>query len=420
MYKRRNSSRYTGRKYFGRERRRIRTFDPRKVIAEFKKNNGEDLDGWIDPDPPSNGYHGSNKNKDVNPPRSQIEPSEVKNEFFDLNLDKRLSENIKACGYQRPTPIQDQAIPHILEGKDLVGIANTGTGKTAAFLIPLINKVHLNSSSRVLVIAPTRELAIQIEREFSALSQNMNIHSAICIGGVSINGQIKRLHERPGFVVGTPGRLLDLEDQRKINFWEFNSIVLDEVDRMLDMGFIYDVNRIISKLPKNRQSLFFSATLARKVQGVMGKFIYNPIMISVKTADTADTVYQDVVELRGRDRADMLREILDKKEVSKALVFMRTKRRADLLHRNLRSIGFQVAVLHGNKTQNQRQRSLQMFDRGKVNVLVATDVASRGIDVDNISHVINFDLPETYDDYIHRIGRTGRADKKGIALTFIG
>jgi ATP-dependent RNA helicase RhlE len=387
MYKQRNYSRHPRRRYFKPRRANIRSFDPRTVIG-----------------------------KETSP---VLDVCEVKNKFSDFILNERLSKNIADHRFDAPTPIQDQAIPEILSGRDVVGVANTGTGKTAAFLIPLINKVCLNRNSKVLIIAPTRELAVQIEEEFRSFSQGLGIYSVICIGGVSIRGQINKLQRNPHFVIGTPGRLLDLENQRKINFNRFNSIVLDEVDRMLDMGFINDMEKIISKLPKDRQSLFFSATLDGEVKRVMGKFIFNPVMISVKTADASTNVHQDVIELKGRNKSDALCELLDKKEVSKTLVFMRTKRSADALHRSLSKIGFQSAVLHGNKTQNQRQRSLEQFRHGKVSVLIATDVASRGIDVDDISHVINYDLPESYKAYIHRIGRTGRADKKGIALTFV-
>lgn len=349
-----------------------------------------------------------------------LEVEEIKNNFSDFKLDGRLFKNIRDHGYDTPTPIQDQAIPEILRGRDVVGVANTGTGKTGAFLIPLINKVLHRRNSRVLIIAPTRELAVQIEKELQMFSKGLNIHSVITIGGVSIGGQIKKLQRNPQFVVGTPGRLLDLEGQHKLRFQNYESIVLDEVDRMLDMGFIHDVDKIISKLPHKRQSLFFSATLDPKVHSVMSKFITNPVMISVKTADASANVAQEIIELRGRDKIQVLRELLDTADVAKALIFVRTKRSADKLHRSLMKDRFQTAVLHGNKTQNQRQRSLDEFRLGRVNILIATDVASRGIDIDDITHVINYDLPESYDAYIHRIGRTGRADKKGVALTFVG
>lgn len=390
MYKQRNfsrGSRSNQTRHFS--KKKIRSFDPSNVIR-----------------------------KTVNQEAIVVE-HEITHAFSDFDLTSKLHDNIRGLGFTNPTPIQDQAIEHIMAGRDVVGVANTGTGKTAAFLIPLINKVVKSQDSRVLIIAPTRELAIQIEKDLHDLSRGMSIMSASCIGGVSLYGQIKRLQRRPNFVVGTPGRLLDLENQHKINFNLFDSIVLDEVDRMLDMGFINDINKIISKFPQKRQSLFFSATLDDSVKSVMSKFINNPVMISVKTADMSTNVHQDVVRMNGRKKTEVLREVLKKDEVEKTLIFMRTKRSADVLHRDLSTSGFQAAVMHGNKSQSQRQRSLDAFGRGNVNILIATDVASRGIDVDDITHVINYDLPESYDVYIHRIGRTGRADKKGIALSFV-
>jgi len=343
-----------------------------------------------------------------------------KHTFTDFPLQERLAQNVAQRKFTAPTPIQDKAIPEILAGKDVVGVANTGTGKTAAFLIPLINKVSKNPSSRVLIIAPTRELAVQINKEFQDYAQGMGIYSATLIGGVSVRNQIDRLHRNPQFIIGTPGRLLDLENQRKLDLRKFDSIVLDEVDRMLDMGFIDDITLIIDKIPTTRQSLFFSATLDEKVRSVMSKFIVNPVMIIVKTADFNTNVTQGIIELKGRNKADVLCELLRKNDVTKTLIFMRTKRNADSLQKNLQTSGLDSTVLHGNKTQKQRQKSLDLFRQGRVNVLIATDVASRGIDVNDISHVINHDLPESYEAYIHRIGRTGRANKKGIALTFIG
>lgn len=339
--------------------------------------------------------------------------------FKDFGLDSRLLHNILSKGYELPTPIQDQAIPEIKALHDVVGIANTGTGKTAAFLIPLINTMLNNPQHNVLIIAPTRELAVQIHDEFRSFTNNLRIGSGICIGGVSINSQIRTLQRKPQFIVGTPGRLLDLHTQRALTLYNFNTVVLDEVDRMLDMGFIHDITKIIEKLPRERQSLFFSATLSDDVKRVMGRFIHNPTIISVKTQETNLNVEQEIVVLQGRNKADVLIQILDEKTVEKTLIFMRTKRSADSLHRNLYNIGFNTAVLHGNKSQSQRQRSLDQFRKGEVNILIATDVASRGIDVDNITHVINYDLPESYEAYVHRIGRTGRADKKGKALTFV-
>ncbi len=357
------------------------------------------------------------ESKNVNQPAQK--PYIVVNKFTDFSLEPDLTNNILNRNYVEPTPIQDRAIPEIMAGRDVVGVANTGTGKTAAFLIPLINKVMINGNSKVLIIAPTRELALQIEKEFFSFTKGLHVYSTACIGGASINAQVKKLQRNPQFVIGTPGRLLDLANRRKINFGRFDSIVLDEVDHMLDMGFIHDINKIITELPENRQSLFFTATLDKKVESVMSKFIHDPVKITVKTSDIRTNIHQDLVELRGREKITVLSEILDKEEVTKVLIFTRTKRGADKLYKGLSNRGFHSTVLHGDKRQSQRRKSLDKFRNGNVNIMIATDVASRGIDVDDISHVINHDLPETYDDYIHRIGRTGRVNKEGIALTFV-
>lgn len=339
--------------------------------------------------------------------------------FSDIPVHPLLKQNILSKGYKEPTPIQDAAIPALLEGKDVVGIAATGTGKTAAFLIPLINKVLNNNSEKVLIVAPTRELAIQINNELFEFTRGTRIESVICIGGVGIGGQTNRLRRNPNFVVGTPGRLKDLEQRRAINFNSFRSIVLDEVDRMLDMGFIKDVTYIVSKLSTVRHSLFFSATLPDKVKGIMNQFATNPILISVKTQPTSVNINQDVVKLNGRDKIEVLDELLANRDFQKVLVFGRTKHGIDRVARALTIRQITVAAIHGNKTQGQRQKALELFKNNKVQVLLATDIASRGLDINDVTHVINYDLPETYEDYVHRIGRTGRANKKGIALTFI-
>ncbi len=352
-------------------------------------------------------------------PEYKQEFYEPKHTFSEFRISEQLKGNIEKRGYTSPTPIQDQSIPKILSGSDVVGIANTGTGKTAAFLIPLIDKVQHSRASRVLIIAPTRELAVQIDKELQLFSIGFKVKSVICIGGVSIRGQIHKLNKRVSFVIGTPGRLLDLNNQRKLNFNEFETVVLDEVDRMLDMGFIRDVQKIISQLPRNRQSLFFSATVGDDVLKIMKQFTKNPVTVSVKSQDIAVNVDQEVVKIGGRAKIDVLQGLLDQPEYKKVLVFGRTKRGADKLARELVKTGFLVATIHGNKSQNQRQKSLDLFKQGKVNILIATDVVARGIDVDNITHVINYDLPESYDHYLHRIGRTGRAEKRGKALTLV-
>lgn len=339
--------------------------------------------------------------------------------FADFDLTSQLQRNIERRGYDTLTPIQDQAIPQLLSGHDVIGLANTGTGKTAAFLIPLIQKTFTDRDQKVLIVAPTRELAVQIEQELRQFSQGMRLNSALCIGGVNIRPQIYRLQGRPQFVIGTPGRLRDLEAQGALRFIDYNNIVLDEVDQMFNMGFIRDVKYIASQLPRVRQSLFFSATLPESLQNIVREFLHNPIKISVKSKDTAANIDQDVIHTNGRQKLEMLQELLLQKEFDKVLVFLRTKHATEKLAISLSRLGFAVGSIHGNKNQNQRQRAIQEFKNNRIKILIATDVASRGLDIDNVSHVINFDLPETYEDYIHRIGRTGRADKKGIALTFV-
>jgi superfamily II DNA/RNA helicase len=339
--------------------------------------------------------------------------------FTELAVDPRLKQNIVTKGYTIPTPIQDKAIPMIMAGRDVVGLANTGTGKTAAFLVPLINKLVTEPSSRVLIVAPTRELAVQIEDEFRNLARGMQIWSALCIGGVSISGQIHKLRSVPKLVVGTPGRLKDLEQQRFLRFDSFNTIVLDEVDRMLDMGFITDVKYIISGLPTKRHSLFFSATLPDNAKEIIKTLMTSPIYISVQTKPITDNINQSVIKTNGKPKIELLHDLLIQEEFTRVLVFGRTKWGMEKLSKALIERGFKVAAIHGNKTQNQRQKALQLLKDSRIQALLATDVASRGLDIDNVSHVINYDLPETYEDYIHRIGRTGRADKKGVALTFV-
>jgi len=350
---------------------------------------------------------------------STVEQYQNKHAFADFAVNEQIKTNLTTKGYLNPTPIQDQIIPHIVEGRDVVGIANTGTGKTAAFLIPLIDKALKKANTRVLVVTPTRELALQIRDELITFSQNLPIFSTICIGGSSIARQIERLQRRPNFVIGTPGRLKDLSQRRKINFVHFDTIVLDEVDRMLDMGFVHDMEAIISQLPEERQSLFFSATTNKKVENIMQGFLKNPVHVVIKSAENKINIDQDVVKLKGRVKVEVLHDLLIQKEFQKVLVFGRTKFGMERLSRELDSRGFKVASIHGNKTQGQRQKALQQFREDRVQVLLATDVVSRGLDINNVTHVINYDLPETYEDYIHRIGRTGRAEKSGIALTFV-
>ncbi len=341
------------------------------------------------------------------------------NTFLDFPFNQRIKENIKRLGYLHPTPIQDQAIPYILDGRDIIGIANTGTGKTAAFLLPLLQKVLTNRNERVLIITPTRELAAQIKDDLQSYSRELPINSCLCIGGVNIHSQIMKLRTRPQFVIGTPGRLKDLVETKKIQLPEFSNIVLDEVDRMLDMGFIEDITFLTSRLPTKRQSLFFSATLPNSLKPLMESFLRTPVTVSVKKQETASSIEQDVIHVQKQKKVEALHDLLVQENFSKVLIFGKTKHGVEKLATELAKRGFKVAAIHGNKTQSRRQKALQMFKQNSVQILVATDVAARGLDIPQVSHVINYDMPQTYEDYIHRIGRTGRAQHKGYALTFI-
>jgi ATP-dependent RNA helicase RhlE len=301
----------------------------------------------------------------------------------------------------------------------VVGIANTGTGKTAAFLIPLLHKISQDRSQKALIIAPTRELAAQIRDEVIAFTQHFRFQTVLCIGGANMSRQIDGLRRRPDIVIGTPGRLKDLYLQRQLDFNQYSSIVLDEVDRMLDMGFIRDIQFIVSFLPKDRQSIFFSATLSPEVRQVMNGFLRDPVIISVKSQETALNIEQKIVRTAGRNKVDVLHEILSETTVTKTIIFGRTKHGVERLSRELYQRGYAVEALHGNKSQNQRIRALDSFKRNRVTVLLATDVAARGLDIDDVSHVINYDLPSSYEDYVHRIGRTGRAQNKGVAVSLV-
>lgn len=342
------------------------------------------------------------------------------NSFAGLQVADIIKTNIKNKGYKDLTPIQDQAIPPILAGRDVIGLAQTGTGKTAAFLVPIINKIYLNRAQKALIIAPTRELALQIDEELYTLTFNMSIYSALLIGGASLNTQINKIRRNPNITIATPGRLKDLLIRREIFLNDFKTFVLDEVDRMVDIGFIADIKYFISLLPEMRQSLFFSATISPKINDLLNSFVKDPVTISLKKRDTSENVDQDVVRVGNRSRKiEHLHELLIKDGFDKVLIFGRTKHTVEKLNRELVHRGFKSDSIHGNKTQGQRQRALESFKRDQIQVLLATDVASRGLDIDNVTHVINYDLPPTYEDYIHRIGRTGRMDKKGTALTFV-
>ncbi|PIS16051.1 ATP-dependent helicase [Candidatus Roizmanbacteria bacterium CG09_land_8_20_14_0_10_41_9] len=383
--------------------------------------------------PRSNGYgrRFGNRRLPVVPIHSFIKKAAVSHEqptiglkpavkFSELAIHEKLKQNIAARNYADLTPIQEKGIPEILAGKDVIGISNTGTGKTAAFLIPLIEKVIHNSSYKALIITPTRELALQIREELRKFTYQIPLYSTFCIGQSSMSNQIYDLKRNPHVVIGTPGRLKDLIERKVLRLDQFKMIVLDEVDRMLDMGFIHDIKHIISFLPEKRQSLFFSATVSPEINRLIQSFVKNPITISVKTQETTSHIRQDIVRIQpGKTKIEVLDGLLKKEDFTKVLVFGRTKFGVERLSRELFRKGFKVTSIHGNKPQNKRQQAIRMFKEDVVKILVATDVAARGLDIPNVSHVINYDLPATYEDYIHRIGRTGRADKTGTALTFV-
>jgi len=348
-----------------------------------------------------------------------VEPYKAVNALADFPIDDILKQNISNAGYSELTPIQDQAIPHIIDGRDLVGIANTGTGKTAAFLIPILNKVIKDPKQKILIVAPTRELAIQINQEFIKFATNLRIFSVCTVGGMPIFRQLKDLRRDYNFIIGTPGRLKDLVSRGRIKLGDFQTIILDEADRMLDMGFITDIKFLMSEMPKNRQTLFFLATLSNDIKRIINDFLKNPVQISVKTRDTASSIDQDVIYSKKETKIETLHELLIQPEFNKVLIFGQTKIGVEKLSSVLIERGFKVKSIHGNKNHSQRQQALRSFKENLIDILVATDVAARGLDIPNVSHVINYELPSTYEDYIHRIGRTGRGGKLGKALTFV-
>ncbi len=352
-------------------------------------------------------------------PIVKIEEAITVNTFEDFNLDTTLLNNIVSKGFKRPTLIQDQVIPQIMAGKDVLGIANTGTGKTAAFAIPLINEILKNPSKRVIILAPTRELAQQIKQEFRSFTYGLKVYIALAIGGAFMREQIMDIRRDPHIIIGTPGRIKDLGERRVINFSKLNTLVLDEVDRMLDMGFIDDIKGIVDQIPPTRQTLFFSATIDRKVETLIDTFLHEPAKISVKTEDSSSHVEQNVVRAARHEKESKLKELLASEEMKKVLVFGATQMIVEKLSISLNQSGLSAESLHGGKPQHKRQAIVRMFKESRFRILVATDVAARGLDIADITHVINYDKPNNYDDYVHRIGRTGRGDSTGFALTFV-
>ncbi len=346
--------------------------------------------------------------------------------FEQLNLIEPILKALNHEGYTNPTPIQEQAIPIVLQRKDLLGCAQTGTGKTAAFAIPILQILQESKEAgtahkgiKVLILTPTRELAIQIDESFAAYGKNLNLKHLVIFGGVSQQPQTNALRNGVDILIATPGRLLDLIEQRFINISQLEILVLDEADRMLDMGFIHDVKKIITKVPAKRQTLFFSATMPAEIAKLSSTILTNPSKVEVTpVSSTAETIQQSMYFVEKENKKHLLIHLLKDKAIQSALVFTRTKHGADKVVKELSRVGIGAEAIHGNKSQNARQRALSNFKTGHTRVLVATDIAARGIDVDNLSHVINFELPNIPETYVHRIGRTGRAGASGIAFSF--
>lgn len=368
---------------------------------------------------PVKGYIHPSKFVRAAEPQNQ-ELYQPRHSFDDFELSPLLKANLAAKGFELPLPIQDQTIPVALDGHDVIGVANTGTGKTAAFALPILHRLLTNPHSKALILAPTRELAQQIEQECRTIVRGSGLFGALLIGGASIGLQLRDLRANPNVVIGTPGRVRDHLERGTLRLQQFDMVVLDEVDRMLDMGFVNDVRTILSQLKQERQSFFFSATLGNNVSQLIETFANDPVTVSVKTADTSDNVNQDIVRYNGKtEKIDKLHDLLVQKDVQKTIVFEETQRNVDRLGKELSSRGFSADTIHGGKSQGQRQRALQRFKDSNVDILIATDVAARGIDIADITHVINYSIPQTYEDYTHRIGRAGRAGKIGYALTFV-
>ncbi len=355
----------------------------------------------------------------TNPVDTVEEVYKPKHNFDSFGFDKRLVEAIASLGIETPSPIQDKIIPEILAGHDVVGLAETGTGKTAAFLLPLIEKTLKDKNRQTLILAPTRELAIQIEDELKKLSSNTRFYSVVCVGGINIRPQIRALHKKNHFIIGTPGRVLDLINRKNFRTDGITTVVLDEADRMLDMGFINDMKKILGATPTERETLLFSATMSKDAEKIVNNFLKNPVTISVKKKDVTNSIAQDVTHFKNDSKFETLLKLLSDPEFKRVLIFGAMKHSVGKLATQLSDNNVKAESIHGNKGHGQRQRALTKFKEGSARVLVATDVAARGIHVDDVTHVINYDLPNTFEDYVHRIGRTGRGSKRGKALTFV-
>jgi ATP-dependent RNA helicase RhlE len=347
--------------------------------------------------------------------------------FSDLNIIKPILDALNEEGYSKPTPIQEASIPHVLAQKDLLGCAQTGTGKTAAFAIPMLQllakpKTMASSGARpirALILTPTRELAIQIQESFNAYGRHLRLKNLVIFGGVNQGPQVDALKRGVDILVATPGRLLDLCSQGYVQLKDVEIFVLDEADRMLDMGFVHDVKRILTKLPARKQTLFFSATMPPEIQSLANSILHEPEKVTVTpTSSTANTIEQWLYYVEKDNKRALLEHILKDQDIETALVFTRTKHGADKVVKDLHKIGISAEAIHGNKSQNARQRALSNFKSRTTRILVATDIAARGIDIDDLTHVINYEMPEIPETYVHRIGRTGRAGANGISFSF--
>lgn len=342
--------------------------------------------------------------------------------FDQMPIHKKLKANLVKKGFANPTRIQDETLEYLISGRDLLGVANTGTGKTGAFLIPIIEQL-LNTSQpfKSLVVVPTRELALQVEEEFRSLTRGLGIYAASFIGGTSVNRDLGQLRRQNHIIIGTPGRLMDLANRGALRLQGISTLVLDEFDRMLDMGFVNDIKKMVRAMGNRKQTMLFSATIDNTQKTLISDLLHNPVEVKVSTgASTGDQIEQDIIRVpQGGDKFNMLLNLIGDKEFEKVLIFAETKRLVDRVNKKLNKSGVRADLIHGNKSQNYRNKALDKFKRGNVQVLVATDVAARGIDVSDVSHVINYQLPLNFDSYVHRIGRTGRAGKTGKAFTFV-
>ncbi len=413
MFTRTNSKTRNGSDNYGNSRSRnssSRFFSQKKNVRKNRSSDVEQIN--------SSRY----VNKiDSNIPNSKISEATQTRKLSELQLDKHFLHNLTNFGYTSLTPIQEQSFESVLNRQDLLGLAGTGTGKTGAFLIPIIQNILSNISKKVLILAPTRELAGQINDVFYQLTRELRIFSVLCIGGNDMYRQINGIRRGFNLIIGTPGRIIDLEERKILNLETFDTVVLDEVDTMLDMGFTEDVKYIVSKLRKQRQSLFFSATINSKAEEILSSFLSeNYKKIAVANTVSKDQIHQDIINYTNfENKKENLIKVLQDHKDQKIIIFANTKREVDQLEAFLANANYEISAIHGDKRQSQRKRMLDAFKHGDTEILLATNVASRGIDIKGVDLVINYDEPESYDDYIHRIGRTGRAESMGKALTFV-